>query len=194
MRFRTGLIFSMFLAMTLCFAGVVQADDILADDGFEGTLGNWYVTNSAALFTWSGNTNDPNYATTGFGAGQIPRTCGDPALVLIEPLQLATFEYTNVTWVFHWQGAGGGGTVRWNFQYSEDGGTNWVTLHQVLGTNTAPAYYSNTLNIASYNFTDNFKFRILGGCQSPTHNLYADNMQIIASPTPPPRGTVISLF
>ena len=174
------------LLMVVSALGLPQIDDVLVEDGFEGTLGNWSVTNGAALFTGT------NFPSVGTGAARIPRTCGNPQLYLTEPLLLATAEYDTLTITFDYHSDGGDGTVRWYLQYSSDGGTNWLQLQEFNGNMSVPASYSNTMLKTSYTFSDNATFRIVGGCQTPVRNFYVDEMKIVGFPKPFP-GMVIQL-
>lgn len=185
----------MVTSLTLCPAicSAEQVDDVLIEDGFEGTLGNWTATNGSSLWTWPGS--GINYASIESGAARIPRQpSGVAVLILSEPLPLDQNEYTNVTIRFDYVCEVVSSTVRWDVEYSSDGGTNWTSLVTISAT-TNRMQYSKTLNEGpTYPFTDTAFFRIRGWNQTPTVNLYADEMKIIGFPKPPPQGTVVILY
>ena len=194
MKRLSAFLFIIAASMLFLTAWAAQEDDLIIEDGFEGSLGNWTPTNGAALYTWPGGTNF-NYASVGSGAARIPRRSGVAAiLTLTEPLPLDQNEYTNVTFQFDWYTGNVGSTVRWEVEYSSDGGTNWISLDTLNATSTNRHTYSKTLDEGPYTFTDYSLFRIRGWVQTPTFQLYADEMKIIGFPKPPPQGTVITLY
>lgn len=96
----------------------------ILSDSFEGSSGNWTLTNSSALYTYASGTN---YATTGTGAINVT----DGNATLPSAMTLDLWGAADITISFDVKWNGGSSTNRSFIELSLDGGTNWLSLGNI---------------------------------------------------------------
>ena len=173
-----------------------HADTLLTSD-FEGSLGAWTASGGASLFTFTSGTN---YASTGNGAANLPKSNG--TITLTDALPLGLPGYTSVTIAFKSTWLSGTTTRFLYVQYAADG-VNFVNLGKVFNATPATVVNSSvTLNVgpSSVNsvtvvnmteettytggpFTDNAKFRFIDVASATADvRAFVDDVVITATP------------
>ena len=161
------------------------AQDVLVDNDFDdGTSQDWTLANSASIY--SGTTY--SYNSTPHALALSTGTGGTATLT--DPLALISSGYTNVTWRFYVNSPTGGYGEKYYFEYSNNGGSNWIQL--AGGSLQYLATGFKEYSISTANLSDNFLFRIRMNDSSPK-SIYADSMLITATPEVPPAGTLITI-
>jgi hypothetical protein len=188
-------------------ASSATAATTLVSSDFEGSLGAWTISGGATLYTYSTGTN---YATTGNGAANLPKSGG--TITLTDALLLHTQGYTSITVGFNFTWLNGTTTRFLNVEYAANG-TTFVNIGKLTsGNGTTGAYSSITITEGSsvgagtnintssfaYNgaaFADTAKFRFSDVATAGADvRVFVDNIVISGSPTyvvPEPRAALL---
>lgn len=194
-------------------AGSAQAAIVtLVDESFETGLGSWATSGGTRPYYFD-TTNQPpnthNYATLGNGAVDLP---GNNSLLTIPSvLALASGGFTDISISFGNQFYSGSTTRRARVEYSDDGGTNWVSLgtwdsgenggneiiRNVVVTLTPGSGTTRTgswQTASAYTgaaFTDNTRFRFGFNTNNGGHHAFIDNVVISGVVVPEPATLVL---
>ncbi len=174
-----------------------HAATILVSSTFEGSLGAWTASGGASLYTFSSGSN---FASTGNGAANLPKSGG--TITLTDALPLNTQLYTSVTIGFNYEWLNGTTTRFLEIQYAADGST-FTTLARLSsgngGTGGNPGSLSitllegtdhtisgsGTIQNTSFlpSFTDTAKFRFVDNASAGADvRVFVDDILITGSP------------
>lgn len=175
-----------------------HAATTLVSSDFEGSLGAWTASTGASLYTYGGSGN--NFASSGDGAANLPKSGG--TITLTNALPLASQAYTSVTISFQYEWLNGTTTRFLEILYAADGAT-FTSLARVSsgngGTGGTPGSLSITLTenldhtisgsgtILNTSFMpaflDTAKFRFTDNASAGADvRVYVDNVLITGSP------------
>ena len=181
--------------LALCVAKA-SAATTLVSSGFEGSIGAW-STSTASLYTFASGTN---FASTGNGAADLPKSGG--TITLTDPLPLASQGYTSVTLSFNYVWLNGSTTRFLDIFYAADGATFTSLARVSSGNGGAPGTPgslsitltenldhtisgSGTIQNTSFlpAFLDTAKFRFTDNASAAADvRVYVDNILITGSP------------